>query len=455
MPANTAANPRKWAYWIAAAILIAATIGGLVGLGNLNDTTLPAPDDDKEVREQNLPKVSLSVVKKQRLVEWVMAEGIVQTVRRAQLFFEVPGRVQAIGVDAEGAALKEGSSVTGPGQGLPNGLLLARLDDRQALAQVAQARAAVSIAREQVRESEAVLAARRIDLDAGARELDRANALKQRGIVSYADQAEKQRSVDQAGSALKEALSRLAASKAALTQSRSELKTTELQLEKTQLRAPFDGQVARLNLKEGQFVSGTNALGTDSQAEEQAAIIITDHNNWEVALHLPPAAAISVSPGQRAYASYSANALLEAERTGFKRGAFAVGEVWSVSPSISRIKRSVLVRLRFSGRHRIFSDGLYVTAWIAARELHDVPAVSYDALLSRGNQTTVFVYDETTRSVQRRSLGIDLFGLHEVAIASGLKTGERVVTRGQHLLVEGDRVAIVPNSMAAVSKAAR
>ncbi len=83
-----------------------------------------------------------------------------------------------------------------------------------------------------------------------------------------------------------------------------------------------------------------------------------------------------------------------------------------------------------------------------------VPTVPLAAVLSDlGAEPFAFVVAEGGRlaRVQRRAVALGAVHGDRVAVAAGLAPGERIVTRGQHFLSDGERVRIVGDRAADVA----
>ena len=126
------------------------------------------------------------------------------------------------------------------GSAVDKGAVLARLDDRETRARLEKARANLSARESQVKYNEAELKAN----DAAYR---RAQEMHKLGLLSDAQLEEAE--FKASGSKYD-----LAASQALLESARAEVQELEAQLEKTRVRAPFAGLVARRYIRVGQTV---------------------------------------------------------------------------------------------------------------------------------------------------------------------------------------------------------
>ncbi len=120
------------------------------------------------------------------------------------------------------------------------GAVLARLDDRELLAQLDRARADISAQESDVKFNEA-------ERKATAAAYRRAQEMHKLGL--YSDAQLEEAEFKSVGSEHD-----LAASQARLEKARAEVRVLELELERTRLRAPFGGVVARRYVRPGQNV---------------------------------------------------------------------------------------------------------------------------------------------------------------------------------------------------------
>jgi RND family efflux transporter MFP subunit len=126
------------------------------------------------------------------------------------------------------------------GARVSQGTVLARLDDRELLAQLDRARAEVSAQENDVKFNEA-------ERKATAAAYRRAQEMFRERLSSEAE-------LEEAEFRAKGSEHDLAASQARLEKARAEVRVLELELERTRLRAPFAGVVARRYLRAGQNV---------------------------------------------------------------------------------------------------------------------------------------------------------------------------------------------------------
>lgn len=131
-------------------------------------------------------------------------------------------------------AAEEGSKVEAGG-------VLARLDDRQVEAQLEQARADLKISEYNVKYNEA-------ELHANQARLERAQLMYKDGLGSKAD-------LDTAEFMAKGSAYDLESWKANVEKHRAEVRSLELELQKTRVRAPFGGVISRRYVRQGDVLA--------------------------------------------------------------------------------------------------------------------------------------------------------------------------------------------------------
>lgn len=239
------------------------------------------------------------------------------------------------------------------------------------------------------------------------RDAERAREMEQRGVGSAA-------AVEHAETELK----RLREAERALS---AGLKAARFALAESTLRAPFDGTVAQVLKRSGDFAAGGEP-------------VVTIHGDaLEVAVHVPQRVAAQLTPGTPVNVRFPSSAEARAEAR--VRSASTVG----VPPS-----NLCVVVLSLADVHQVFS-GQAVQVHVehtrpsSAAEEFTVPL---EAVIDTfGSRPHVFRVDQdTARAVDvlvRRLSGTD------AAVTGALKPGEQVVTAGHRWVMDGDSVTVV------------
>ena len=428
---------------------------------------------------------------------WVSSEGNVQAVNYKHLAFEVEGDVTYI-ADRNGRELREGDRVT-------KGELLATVDDRELLADVSQARAAiaeaqqnraaaaaevaraetqVAQARSQVRQAQAQVNKAQTGQNLAQTNLERYRLLVQEGAISESEfdsristaqdatadvsatQAEVDAATEQVRSAqaqVRAAQEQYKATQSAITTAQARLSQAEVALEGARLYAPFDGIVAYLNINEGEYYSPqvvSSQLGGDYQGIlNRIPMVIIDPNQYEVMVDLAGSNGDRVEVGQPAFiasggniqqpmeASNSSTAFTDSnsdtQQEFLTDNARASGEVFAVNPAISPGGRAIeaTVRLQPQTTEGV-KHGEQVLTWIAVAEEPNAVVVPLNAVVYRDQTPYVFVVN-SEEIIEQREVELGIRGITQQQIISGVEPEESVVTQGQNRLVDGAEVRIV------------
>ncbi len=480
---DTEANiPRKskWQMWLYLALGIGiVALGGLLfrqGQNNPQETPTPAAEPARL-------SVRTTEVKTQPLQQFVFGDGYVSAVRGKHLTFETAGTITYI-KKVNGQDLREGDFVKA-------GQLLAKVDDRKLRAELAQAQAttaeaetqrvaaqaSISQANASVEQARADVIRVQADLEAAQdayrlalAELTRREKLFAEGAISISDvdiyrnkakdasakvkaaQAQisaAQSQVKSARGQLESAKSQMESTKATISSARAGQTRSNVSLEDTVIQAPFNGIVAHMNIREGDYWTPQRlqVTGDYQNVVDSVPIILIDPTAYEVRLRLPAFDGALVRPGQSAYVVLDKDMSIASTKGMSQetliRLARAQGRVFSVSPSISPGERAVQVTLRLNRGMKNVRDGERVSVWLAVEENPKALAVPPDAIVYRDQKPHVFVVDKEKQIVKLRPVSEGIRGISLTEIKTGLRSGELVVTQGRNRLVDGTPVLLV------------
>jgi HlyD family secretion protein len=249
MPLNGNSSPRRW--WIPALAILAAVIVLAAFISRRDDSV----------------RVRVAVVQQATIRSLVSTNGKIEPVNNFEAHSPVATSVQRV-------LVKEGDSVK-------RGQLLVVLDDADARAQAARAQSQLTGAqadlnasehggnREEVLSVEAQLVKARTDRDSAQRSLEALKKLEQQGAASAGEVLEAQNAVARADAQLnflqqkqtkRYSSSELDRVKAQKTEAQASYDAAQSVLAKSNVRAPFDGIVYSLPVKQGGFVGAGDLL---------------------------------------------------------------------------------------------------------------------------------------------------------------------------------------------------
>lgn len=371
--------------------------------------------------------VRVGLVVHKTVSQFQVAQGTVHAVRRDYLTFERAGHITYLHNTDDNQAVREGDTVTGPTADDPEGLLLAELDNTEA-------EAALKVA-------QAEFASAKVRVDSAEKTLERTTTLVERGSATKVK-------LDTDQAAYDSALAARDAAAARVLQARTHLRTG-------QLRAPFDGVVAFINIREGQYVTPQQFdSSNESSAARTAPIVIIDPDDYEISVNLPVFEAEDVKKDQRAFV-VSQELLAHYQQYGDEAIATSnlseeeilsnvrqVTRVTSVSPAVDPADRSVRVRLKLANEDGALRDGSFVNVWIETGREDNALVVPFSAVQAKGDRLFVYVLNDDN-TVSRRAVELGLFDFDGVQITKGVEAGETVVTVGKARLQDGAKVTPV------------
>jgi RND family efflux transporter MFP subunit len=325
----------------------------------------------------------------------------IQPYEQVSLAFKVAGYVSEVrrvaGADGHPRNLQQGDMVT-------RGTVLARINPADYDEKIHQARA-------QVAEAEAGLAKARAD-SARAESLYQAKALTRPDYDA--------------------ALANLNACVAKAEGARAQLEAAHIALRDTSLVAPADGIV----LSRGVELGTLAAVGT-------VGFTLADLTRVKAVFGVPDTLVQRVSVGTSLNVTSDAFGGLEFP-----------GKITAVSPVADNQSRVFSVEVTIPNPQRMLKAGMVATVSVATAADPDIPAgsptVSVAAIVksAQPGAFAVFLLDGPDDGAIARSRDVTLGRIsgNRVAVQSGLKVGDRVIVSGASLLVNGDRVRVIPGS---------
>ena len=449
-------------------IVLLLLVGG-VGLRAFSLLT-KNPEEQETTAQPNKLPVKVVAVKSEPIQAWVFGDGFVDAITKKHLTFQTEGTINFI-KQIDGRDLREGDRVR-------KGELLARVDQRKSNAEVTVAVTAQTEAKNQVltaianrRKAEESLAQAQTDLQKAKTDVNFAQAdlkryqgLAEDGVIQKREVDVRQTEYDNALAAVTAAEAGIRAAKAELESAKTQVETAEagvnsanaqltqslVNREDTEIVAPFNGLVSRLNIRKGDYWTPqiVNASAEYETIVERLPIIIIDPNQFEINIDLPAFQGNQVQPGQRVLIlpdvieENGTSKLDNKDLLELAQDKGAQGTVFSVSPSISPGERSVHITIRVSEGNEKLSDGERVAAWVAVEEKNNATVAPFNAFVYRDQKPHVFVVNKEN-IVQQREIKEGIQGLTRQEIIEGVQPGDLLVTEGLNRLVDGAAVEIV------------
>lgn len=318
------------------------------------------------------------------------ASGYVVAQRKAQVASKATGRLVDLLVE-EGTVVKKGQ-------------VLARLESNDMEAELAQAKADVRVAQASLAEAEA--------------NFKRSESLLPQRLISQQD-------YDLTQAAYRRAI-------ASVESVQARVRASEVALENTQIRAPFDGTVLTKDADVGDIVAPFGSAGNSkgsvvSMADMgslQVEADVTEANIEQVKVGMPCEITLDAFPEKR----YR-------------------GEVHMIVPTADRAKATVLVKARFLDRdERVLPEMsakvAFLTKQMTETEASARPIITVDlaAVADRNNQKVVYLIDRDKALEKTVTLGA-MVG-NSVEVLSGVASGDRVILNPPADMKTGTKVKV-------------
>ncbi|MDN5849058.1 MAG: efflux RND transporter periplasmic adaptor subunit [Nitrococcus sp.] len=327
------------------------------------------------------------------------ATGYVIARRQATVSSKITGKLVAV-------LIEEGDRVS-------EGQILARLDDRDAKAELQLAQAQLAAAKAGIAELNALLRQ-------AQRDLDRQQALNARGATA-------QQALDSARTNVATFSAQIKAQQAQIEVAQASLRIAQVNVGDTVIRAPFSGVVVAKTAQPGEMVSPVSAGGGFTRT---GICTIVDMSSREIEVDVNEAYINRVKPGQP----------VEAVLDAYPRWEIPA-KVIAIIPTAERSKATVKVRIAFAELDpRILPEMGVRVSFLAERTANrDEPppgvVVPATAIVQRGGNAVVFVVNGERAHQRIVTIGQSYGDLRQ--IGSGLKAGERVVRDPTAELTDG------------------
>ena len=256
----------------------------------------------------------------------------------------------------------------------------------------------------------AVEAQARVTVSRARREFERAQQLKEFGLITP--------------QAFDDAQSAVEAAEAASTAAAAQTRAAQARLGKSLLLSPMDGVVAFRGVNVGDRV--------ENMGGNTPLFRIVDNRLLDLTVAVPSTRLADVKVGQTL--EFSTDAL---------PGRTFAGKVMFINPAIDAASRSAKVIAEVENRDGTLKGGSFAKGRVVVANRDSVVQVPREALLNWDiEKRTAEVFVVKGDQADRRNVTTGSSSGAVVEIQSGLQSGEQVVTRGGFAIRPGDRIAV-------------
>ena len=226
------------------------------------------------------------------------------------------------------------------------------------------------------------------------------------------------------------ALAGVAAQKGQIGVAEANLRATNVGVEQTIIRAPFDGVILTKNANVGDIITPFS-----SAADSKGAVVnIADMTTLEV----------EADVSENSLSKISVDMPVEIQLDAFP-DLRLLGRVSRIVPTVDRAKATVLVKIEFVEKDkRVLPDMSAKVAFLQRALTRDerksVTAVQPAAIVKRDGKEVVFVIDE--KNIAKMVPITQTEKLGDLMRVSGVKPGDRVALKPDERLKDGGEVAV-------------
>lgn len=330
------------------------------------------------------------------------ATGYVVAQRKAAVASKATGRLEWLGV-REGSTVREGE-------------VLARLENKDVMAALQQAQANVSLSQANLQQGEA-------EMRDAQRALDRSGDLLKKNFVSAAAHDVAVARHEKAGAAI-------VGLKASIAVAQANTRSTQVAVDQTLIRAPFDGVVLTKNANVGDMITPLSS----ASGAQGAVVTMADMGTLEVEADVSEASVGKVNIDQPCEIQLDA---LPGER--FR------GSVTRMVPTVDRAKATVNVKVRFVDKDaRILPEMSAKVSFLTKEtpEAERAPrtVIMPAALADRDGRKVVYVVRDGKAVETAIQTGATYGDVLEVK--QGVKPGDKVVIKPPERLRDGAAVSV-------------
>ena len=356
------------------------------------------PDTLAELQPLPPTRVSTDVVQVMDIQPVVRMTGKLQPVRKAVLQFEVSGRVIVRQVE--------------PGQEVRAGDILLRIDDGDFRDSVMEAEALFQVEKKAIERDRQLLELLKKERELLEREVARLERLGQESLASKSNYEQAmqrllQRRAEESrlNHSVNTATSRLENRLAVLNKS-------ERNLERTSLKAPFNGRINNVSVEEGDYInSGQNAVELVQLDTLDLYLEVTR----DVARQLSLGQAIRVNIDDKS----------------------VTGQLIALSPDPDHETYTHALRIRLSGDN--INPGQLAEAELPGKILEGVNVIPLSAVLREDGESFVFTVKD--RKIYRHPVKLAT-RYKQWQVVNGIAPGTKIVDRDVSVLADGQEITI-------------
>lgn len=198
---------------------------------------------------------------------------------------------------------------------------------------------------------------------------------------------------------------------------KAEIELIKAQIDKTEIRAPFDGVIGLRNVSEGSYISPTTIIAT-----------LQDFSTVKIDFSIPERYAAYIKSGDRiSFTRQGSDQRYE-------------GTIMAIEPRIDRTTRTLLLRAQAPNPGRSIIPGAFAEIQFQLREIPDAIMVPSESVIPELGGNSIFVLRDGV--ARRKSIQTGTRTETLVQVTDGLVEGDTILTTGILQLREGMPVRV-------------
>ncbi len=292
------------------------------------------------------------------------------------------------------------------GDKVERGQLVAQLDDEEYLQQVAQAEADLKVARANFEES-------RSALELARKEMERAETLHKKGILSDAQ-------FDSAKAQFQAQEARFKVAEAQVANREAALETAKVRLSYTRINATWETgsnfrYVGERFVDEGALLSANTPIISVIEIQPILAVIYaTDKEYFRIRVGQDVAVSSSVFSGEKFY-----------------------GKVVRLAPLLKETSRQARVEIEIENKDGKLKPGMFIHAEIEFGRRENARIVPFNSIVTRQNFQGIFLAEIEKRKAIFKPIKVGIIEGEKAEVSEPNDISGFVVVLGQHLLQDG------------------
>ncbi|HHX17674.1 MAG TPA: efflux RND transporter periplasmic adaptor subunit [Clostridium sp.] len=387
--------------------------------------------NEDTVEDERAVSVSVDYIKKSNIEKTQTVTGQAKPTKEVNVIPKLPGKVSKVYVSL-GEEVKEGQT-------------LFTIDDKEIKLQLAQAEAAVNVAKTNVKRSEggalelqmtqleSAFKSAEINLNDAQKLYDDIKILYENGMSSKQDLDRTKTGYELAKEQFETAKTALELTGSRINKENTETALAQLkqaeaaynlaktQLENTIVTSPADGYISALNVNEGEITSGAIAAAT----VVDISTVIVEVNIVENIVNK-----VKVDDEYPVY-------IESVQKEPF------LGKVINISPNVDPMTQSYKTRIKVENKDKSIKGGMSAKVEIAVEAKENIMAVPIESVVSEGGKSFVFVIEGDRAFKKEVSTGISNEELIE--INGDIKENDQIVVKGQNFLSDNSKVIVTAN----------